>query len=61
MNEQAMGEVLEGFLPGRAVLFIAKDGQRMVLAVTGPVEAIIVEYERAGYSVEIRPELRKAS
>ena len=60
MSDQAVREVLESYLPGAAVLFLVKDGHRMVLAVTGPVDQLITEYEKAGLLVET-PELKKAS
>ena len=36
MNDQEVREILQGFLPGSTVLFLSKDGRRMVLAVDGP-------------------------
>ena len=61
MNDQEIRETLLGFLPGSTVLFLSKDGQRMVLAVDGPAEGVIDIYRREGYSVEARAGLKKAS
>lgn len=61
MNKAAVREVPKTYRPEPTVLFISKDGRRIVLAVTGPVDQLITEYERAGYPVESRPDLKKAS
>ena len=61
MNDQAVTEILQDFLPGSTVLFLSKDGQRMVLAVDGPADGLIDIYRRQGFAVEARTGLRKAS
>jgi hypothetical protein len=61
MNDQEMREILMGFLPGATVLFLDRDGQRMVLAVDGPADGLIEIYRRQGYLIEARAGLRKAS
>ena len=61
MNDQAVREILRCFLPGATVLFLSKDGQRMVMAVDGPAQALIDIYRRQGFAVEAHAGLRKAS
>jgi hypothetical protein len=61
MNDQAVRQILQGFLPGATVLFLSKDGQRMVLAVDGPADGLIDTYQRQGFVVEAHAGLRKAS
>jgi hypothetical protein len=61
VNDQAVRDILQGFLPGATVLFLSKDGQLVVLAVDGPAEGLIDIYQRQGFAVDARAGLRKAS
>ncbi len=61
MNDHEMREMLLGFLPGCTVLFLSKDGQRMVLAVDGPADGLTEIYRQQGYLIEARAGLKKAS
>jgi len=61
MTDQKIREILAGFPPTATILFLSKDGQRMVLAVSEPAQAVIDIYPSAGYSVEAHSVLQKAS
>ncbi len=61
MNDQEVREILQGFLPGSTVLFLSKDGRRMVLAVDGAADGLIEIYRRQGYLIDARAGLGKAS
>jgi len=61
VNDQQVREILQGFLPESTVLFLSKDGRRMVLAVDGPADGLIEIYRRQGYLIDARAGLRNAS